>query len=67
MIFKRAVRIDSQQSRRAVVDARKTITNRSFVCDTRTSLDHTLAQVRFQPRQQRQMVDSPSLLVEALI
>ncbi|KRX39329.1 hypothetical protein T05_13361 [Trichinella murrelli] len=44
MIFKRAVRIDSQQSRRAVVGARKTITNRSFVCDARTPLYHTLAQ-----------------------
>ncbi|KRY45369.1 hypothetical protein T03_14202 [Trichinella britovi] len=57
MIFKRAVRIDSQQSRRAVVGARKTITNRSFVCDARTPLYHTLAQVRFQPRQQRQNED----------
>ncbi|KRX17351.1 hypothetical protein T07_8581 [Trichinella nelsoni] len=48
----RAVRIDSQQSRRAVVDARTrqtryqrmmvTRSDRSFVCDARTPLYHTL-------------------------
>ncbi|KRX32587.1 hypothetical protein T05_5573 [Trichinella murrelli] len=31
-----------------------TRSDRSFVCDARTPLYHTLAQVRFQPRQQRQ-------------
>ncbi|KRY38773.1 hypothetical protein T01_540 [Trichinella spiralis] len=41
--FQRAVQIDTQQSRRAVVDAMKTITNRSFVCDARTPLYHALA------------------------
>ncbi|XP_003368862.1 conserved hypothetical protein, partial [Trichinella spiralis] len=56
--------IDTSKQSQDETDSIPTNDGHTFVCDTRTSLDHTLAQIRFQPRRQRQMSDRRSPYIE---